>query len=113
MSVGDKDGNDELREHGFEIMPEEKVAEGTTHVTFFGAVRYVPEMGERVELRAADGSWRSGYRATSEVTTDDEYPGEDVVWISTEEEWNTAASEGRASAGAPWPLAQMRSPEER
>ena len=83
-----------------------------TTSTFFGSPRRVPAVGESVELRAEDGSWRSGYRAISELTTDWEYPGEDVLWISKEDEWNAAQSEQRNPAGAPWPLAQMRPVEE-
>lgn len=47
-----QDGNEELRGQGFEIIPEEELAEGTTRATFFGEARYVPEAGERVEVRA-------------------------------------------------------------
>ena len=77
-------------------------------ITLFGSPRRVLGIGEAVELRASDGSWRTGYRATSGVTTDEEYPEQDVVWVSTEEEWSAAESEGRTAMGSPWPLAQMR-----
>lgn len=102
-----RDGNEELRERGFETIPGDELPEGTVRVTFFGEARRVPEVGERVEVRIEDGSWRLGFRATSEPTTDEEYPGERVVWISAEDEWLAARREGRQPAGAPWPLEQM------
>ena len=85
--------------------------ERRTTITFFGTPRRVPDVGDSVELRAEDGSWQSGYRTTTEVTTDEGFSGEDVVWIATEDEWNAAESESRSPAGAPWPLAQMRPAE--
>jgi hypothetical protein len=83
------------------------------HLTFFGKPRYAPEVGERVEVRVQDGSWRGGFRAITGVTADGEYPGEEVVWISAEDEWRAARAECREPGGAPWPLEQMRPAGER
>lgn len=83
-----------------------------TSLTFFGEPRRAPEPGERVLVRVEDGSWRDGYRAISEPTADEEYPGEWVLWIAAEEEWTLARAEGREAAGAPWPAAQLAAVEE-
>lgn len=51
-----RDGNEQLRERGFEIIPEEELPGGKTTVAFFGAPRSVPRVWERVEVRIGDGS---------------------------------------------------------
>jgi hypothetical protein len=73
-------------------------------IVFFGEPRRIPKPGEKVELRVADGSWREGFRCIGEPLEED---GERVVWVACEEEYATAAREGRALAGDTWPLSQM------
>lgn len=60
-----------------------------------------------MEVRIDDGSWRGGFRAITGPTIDEEYPGERVVWISAEDEWQAARREGRKPGGTPWPLERM------
>ena len=100
-----------IREAGVEAykIPDERLPRGgRTRMTFFGeAKKRVPGVGERIEVRVGDGSWRGGYRAVSGPTTDGEHPGEAVVWISSEDEWAAAEAEDRAPAGVPWPLEQI------
>lgn len=104
-----RDGNEELREQGFEIIPEEELAEGTTRVTFFGEARYVPEVGESVEVQDEGGVWRGGFKVITGVASDGGSPVEDdVVWICTDEEWGAAEHEDRSPAGSPRSLEQVR-----
>ena len=98
-----------MRSRGVEarVVPDEEMPEDVSIVTFFGEPRREPEVGEKVELRDAAGDWRGGYRCISEKTTDEEYPGEVVVWIAPESEWRAAIDEEREAGGAPWPLEQL------
>jgi len=73
-------------------------------ITFFGESHRIPERDERVELRVADSSWRSGFRCVSDPFIED---GERRVWVATEEEFACAVREGREPAGDTWPLSQM------
>lgn len=99
------------RKHGLDleigIIPDEDLPKGPIRLTFFGEARRIPEVDEPVEVRVEDGSWRKGYRAISKPTTDEEYPGEEVIWITPENEWRAAKKEGREPDGAPWPVSQM------
>ena len=83
-------------------MSEERKVRATS--TFFGEPYPIPEPGERVVLRVADGSWREGFRCISEPLEED---GERRVWVATEEEYATATRKGRAPAGDTWPVSQM------
>ena len=83
-------------------MSEERQVRAT--ITFFGELTRIPEPGERVALRVADGSWREGFRC---ISTPLEEGGERVVWVATEEEYDTATREGRTPAGDTWPVSQI------
>jgi hypothetical protein len=65
----------------------------------------VPDVGQHVELRMEDGSWRRGYRVLSEPSTTER--GEVVVWVATEDEYRAARWEGRSAVGVPWPTERM------
>jgi hypothetical protein len=73
-------------------------------IVFIGAPNPVPKPGEKVELHAADGSWRGGFRYIGDPFTED---GEQRVWVTTEEEYRQAQREGREPAGSTWPLSQI------
>ncbi len=91
------------------LIPDEKLPKGPVRYTFFGEARRAPEHGDEVEVRVEDGTWRAGYRVINGPTTHEEFPGERVAWITSEEEWAKAsASENRRTAGQPWPIAQIR-----
>lgn len=100
------------REVGAEIearkIPDGELPEGRVRLTFFGEARRVPGHGEKIEVRVADGSWRGGFRAMNGPDAHEDFPDERVVWITSEEEWQTAEREDRRPAGQPWPAAQMR-----
>jgi hypothetical protein len=64
----------------------------------------VPDPGQHVELRMEDDSWRRGFRAVSEPSTE---WGEVVVWVATEDEYRAARGEGRSAVGVPWPTERM------
>ena len=66
----------------------------------------VPDPGQHVDLRTEEGSWREGFRALSGPWTVDE--GEVVISVATEDEYRTAAREGRSAVGVPWPTRRMR-----
>jgi hypothetical protein len=100
------------REQGLNVeiglIPDEKLPKGRMHVTFFGEAYRIPEPGTAVEIRVADGSWQGGFRAIEGPTEHESYPGERVAWITSEEEWESAANEDRPAARQPWPFARMR-----
>ena len=83
-------------------MSEERKVRAT--ITFFGEPYPIPEPGERVALRVADGSWREGFRCVSEPL---EAEGEKVVWVAHEQEYRAADHEGRMLAGDTWPISQI------
>lgn len=103
-------------------IPDEDLPRRRTRITVFGeARRRVPEIGEHVEVRVEDGSWRRGYRAVTGPTDVREIPeehlraagvdpreGGTVVWITDEERWRAAAEAGRVPDGMPWPVEQLR-----
>lgn len=65
----------------------------------------IPELGQHVNLRKEDGSWRKGFRTVSGPSTREW--GEVVVWVATEDEYRAARWEGRSSVGVPWPIERM------
>ena len=83
-------------------MSEERKVRAT--ITFFGEPYPIPEPGERVVLRVADGSWQGGLRCISEPLEEE---GEKVVWVAREQEYQAAIQEGRQPAGDTWPVSQM------
>ncbi len=110
------------RERGLNVeiglIPDEELPKGPVRYTFFGeaeaAPDRAPEHGDEVEVRVEDGTWRAGYRVMNGPTTHEDFPGERVAWITSEEEWAKAsASENRETAGQPWPVAQLRLAEDR
>jgi hypothetical protein len=66
----------------------------------------IPDPGQYVDLRAEDGSWRTGFRAISDPSTDRR--GKVVIWVATEDECREARREGRGAVGLPWPTERMR-----
>lgn len=94
------------------IIPDEDLPKGRTRITFFGEAKRIPKAGEKIEVRVEDGFWQQGYRAISGIVTDEEYPGERVIWITAEQEWQAARKEGREPDGAPWPVKQMATVED-
>lgn len=73
-------------------------------ITLFGEPHRVPEPGDRVELRVSDGSWQSGFRCISDPL---EEGGEQVVWVTREEEYQRARREDRTPASNTWPVSQI------
>jgi hypothetical protein len=73
-------------------------------ITFSGEPDRIPEPGEKVVLRIADGSWQGGFRCISEPL---EQNGEWVVWVVCEEEYQQALREDRIPAGNTWPVSEM------
>jgi hypothetical protein len=65
----------------------------------------IPDPGQRVRLRTRHRLLQGSYRANSEPTTAD--TGEVVIWVTTEEEYETSIREGRPAMGRPWPAKQM------
>lgn len=104
-----------LRSIGVEARraPDEKLPKGRTRIAFFGETKRIPKVRERIEVRTSDGSWKRGYQAISGITTDEEYPGERVIWITSEQEWQAARKEGREPGGASWPVKQMAATEDK
>jgi hypothetical protein len=100
----------EMREMGVEAsrLPDEKLPQGRMRVTFFGEARKLPEPGSPIEVRVEDGSWRGGFRIASGPSTHEDFPNERVVWITSDEEWSSAAAEDRPAARQPRPAEQMR-----
>ena len=112
-----------LREMGVDAgrILDEDLPKGRTRITFFGeARRRAPGIGERIEVRVEDGSWRGGYRAVTGPADAREVPEEHLravgvdprmkgtaVWITDEERWRAAAETGRAPDGMPWPVEQL------
>jgi hypothetical protein len=90
------------------LIPDEKLPQGRIRITFFGEPHKLLEPGTPVEIRVADGSWQSGFRAIEGPASHEYYPGECVVWITSYEEWESAQAEDRPAARQPWPAAQMR-----
>ncbi len=66
----------------------------------------IPDPGQCVDLRMEDDSWRKGFRALSEPSTDRR--GVVVIWVATEDECREAQREGRSAVGMPWPTERMR-----
>ena len=66
----------------------------------------IPDPGGIVDLRMEDGSWREGFRALSEPSTDQ--TGEVAIWVCTEDEYREAHREERRAVGMWWPVARMR-----
>jgi hypothetical protein len=73
-------------------------------ITFLGEPRQIPQPGDKVVLRVADGSWQGGFRCLSEPP---EESGERAVWIAREVEYQAPRREVREPAGDRWPLSQM------
>jgi hypothetical protein len=73
-------------------------------LVLIGEVKRVPDIGEKLQLHVADGSWQGGFRCISEPL---EVEGEKVVWVAREEECQQALRERREPAGDTWPLSQM------
>jgi hypothetical protein len=65
----------------------------------------IPDPGQRVRLRTRHRLLEGSFRAISEPTTAD--TGEVVIWVTTEEEYETSIQEGRPAVGRPWPAKQM------
>ena len=74
-------------------------------LTFIGEANRVPEIGDRLILRVADGSWRSGFRCVG-----GEIDGH--VLVNTEEGYQQAKRAGKQIPGDPWPIEQLAVAEE-
>ena len=72
-------------------------------ITFLGEPRRIPQPGEKVVLRVADGSWQGGFRCISEPLEQD---GEQMVWVVHEEEYQQALRENRMPTADTWPVSQ-------
>ena len=59
----------------------------------------IPDLGQHLDLRIEDGTWRKGFRALSEPWTAD--TGEVMIWVATEDEYRAAGREGRSVVGVP------------
>jgi hypothetical protein len=93
------------------IIPDDRLPKGSVRITFFGMPAHeldVPEPGCEIEVRVEDGSWQGGYRLIDGPSEVPEYPDEQAVWITSEEEWARAAAENRPAGGQPWPADQIR-----
>jgi hypothetical protein len=60
--------------------------------------------GTTVFISTADGQELTR-RAVSEVVDGADFP---VVWVTTEDEWKAAQSEGRPADALPWPSEDVR-----
>jgi hypothetical protein len=69
-------------------------------LTFIGEAQRVPKIGDRVYVRVADGSWRSGFRCVG-----GEMDGH--VLVNTEEAYQRARRERKVPAGDSWPMDQL------
>jgi hypothetical protein len=83
-------------------MSEERKVRAT--ITFLGEPAQIPEPGERVALRVADGSWREGLRCTSTAFVEDD---ERRAWVATAAEYATAMQEERAYVSDTWSVSQI------
>jgi hypothetical protein len=72
-----------------------------TRLVLIGEAKRVPEIGEKLQLHVADGTWQHGFRCISGPLTED---GEQRVWVATEEEYRQAQCERRTPAGDTWPI---------
>jgi hypothetical protein len=73
-----------------------------SRLTFIGEPSFIPDVGEAIQLHAADGSWQHGFRCISG-------PIEGDVWVCREQEWADARRETRPPKGDKWPLKQIAS----